>query len=455
MQANRRHTPLFPIAVFLIIAAASAPVWGTNSIDKLLPNNESLEIPVKKSSLVKLKTPVDRVSIVAPEIADVNIVDPKQILITAASVGETSLLLWTKDGQTRAIDVKVVWNTKAIQDAIQAILPDEAIEVVSMEGGAALKGEAHSLDAADRAMEIAQSYVPKVINMMTVPGLQQVLLKVKIAEVASSFRDEMGFNFIYHGGSIQGGSLLGDLITGDMTQGGTVDMSDVVTLFFGLPNSDVKGFLQALKSKGWIHMLAQPNLIARSGETANFLAGGEFPIPVVQGGASTNAVTIEYKEFGVRLQFTPTVMDAESIHLDISPEVSDLDFSTGVKMGGFMVPSLITRRAHTVIDLKNGQTFAIAGLMSQNKQKNTRKVPGAGDIPILGALFSGKEISQKETELLIMVTPHLVAPLENGETMEMPTPPELVPSLTLPKEEAKKESEPANKKPRSLNHKGR
>ena len=397
--------------------------WGSPTIDQLLPNKESLEIVVKKSFLVKLKAPAERVSVVAPEIADVQILDPKEILVTGVSVGETSLIIWTADKKARTLDLRVLWNTEAIQKTIRQILPDEVIEVISLKDGVALQGQVRNLQSLDKALEITQSYTPKVVNLLQVPGIQQVLLKVKIAEVASSFRSEAGINFLINRKSFTGGSSLGNLVSGDLSSG-NVDMSDVVTLFFGFPKSDVRGFIQALKSKGWIHVLAQPNLIARSGETANFLAGGEFPIPVVQSGSMSNAVTIEYKEFGVRLSFTPTVLGDGNIHLDISPEVSDLDFSNGIKIGGFVVPTLVIRRAHTVVQLGDGQTFAIAGLLSQNKQKTRRKIPGLGEVPILGSLFSGKEISEKETELLIMVTPHLIAPLENGEAYEMPKPEE-------------------------------
>ncbi len=424
MQGTGRLHTLFSIAVLLMALSGNRPIWATSTIEELLPNNERLELIVKKSVLVKLVSPAERVSIVATEIADVNIVDPQQILITATAVGETSLLVWTTDGNTRAIDITVRWNTEQVEETLHRLMPDEAINVESMDDGIALQGMVRSPDAVGKAMEIAQSYVPKVLNFLQVPGVQQVLLKVKIAEVASSFRDELGFNFLVSDSSFRAGTLQGDLISGDLSSAGSVEMSDVVTTFFGIPSSDISGFIQALKSKGWLHVLAQPNLIARSGETANFLAGGEFPIPVVQSGLSSS-LSIEFKEFGIRLQFTPTVLADGNIHLDISPEVSDLDFSNGLKLGGFVVPALITRRAHTVIQLQDGQTFAIAGLLSNTKQKTSRRLPGMSRIPILGTLFTGKEISEKETELLIMVTPHLIAPLENGEMYEMPMPIEI------------------------------
>lgn len=406
----------------LLIAAVNTIVLALPAIEELITNQEQLDIVVKKSFLVRLNQNAERVSVVAPDIADVQIIDPQQILITGNAVGETSLIIWTEDGNTRMININVKWNTAPIKQSIQHMLPNEAIEVVPMENGVALRGQASSIEAVDQALEISQQFAPNVVNMLDVPGRYQVLLKVKIAEVASSFRKEAGFNFLINNKDFVGGSTIGNLISGSLTGQGDVEMSDAVTLFFGLPNSDVAGFIQALKQRGWIHVLAQPNLIARSGETASFLAGGEFPIPVAQGGAFANSITIEYKEFGVRLRFTPTVLDNKTIHLDINPEVSDLDFSQGLQLSGFVIPTVITRRAQTVVQLRDGQTFAIAGLLSNIRQKISRKVPIVGEVPFFGTLFSSKEINERETELLIMVTPHLIAPLEDGEKYSMPQP---------------------------------
>ncbi len=404
----------------LTLFYSSMNVWALPTIEELLPSNEQLELVVNKSAMVRLKQPAMRVSIVSPEIADVQILEPKQILLTARSVGETSLIVWLEDKSTRTIDVVVRWNTRLIKEAIQNTLPGEAIEVLPLDRGVVLQGQVHKIGNADRAVQIAQSYAPKVINLLEIPGVHQVLLKVKIAEVARSFRQEAGIDFQVFDKSVQGGSLLNGLASGDLSGSSGLNVSEAVTLFFGLPSSNANVFVQALKEKGLLRILAEPNLVARSGESANFLAGGEFPIPVAQGGAFANAITIEYKEFGVRLQFTPTVVDTKSIRLDIAPEVSDLDFSQGLKIGGYIVPTVITRRAKTVVLLDDGQTFAIAGLISRNKQKIRKKVPLAGDIPVFGGLFRGGEISEKETELLIMVTPYLVSPLQDGTRYEMP-----------------------------------
>ncbi len=403
----------------LVVCVFIVSIRATPTIKELMPNQETIEIPVKKSVIVKLNEIAEQVSVVAPEIADVHIVDPRQLLITAVSVGETSVIVWTAEGKTRMITVLVHWNTLSINKSLSQMLPDDALEAVPIENSVALHGTANSLNSAERALEITRSYVPKVVDMMKVPGEQQVLLKVKIAEVANNFRYEEGFNFLINSDDVVAANKLNNLISGDFAQGGDITMSDAVTTFFSFPKSDVAAFIQALKERGWIHVLAEPNLVSRSGETASFLAGGEFPIPVPQG--IGDAITVEYKEFGVRLKFTPTVMDQSTIHLDIAPEVSDLDFSSGVTISGFTVPTIVTRRAHTVVQLHEGQTFAIAGLISQNSQRQNGRIPYVGDIPILGRFFQRKEITEEETELLIMVTPYLVAPLDDGESYRMPS----------------------------------
>ncbi|MBN2327376.1 MAG: type II and III secretion system protein family protein [Candidatus Omnitrophica bacterium] len=392
--------------------------WALPTIDELLPSNEQLTVVVNKSALVKLNQPVKRVSIVAPDIADVQILEEKQILVTAQSVGETTLVIWQEDGSVRTIDVIVEVNTKQLSDTLLYTMPDEAIEVVPMNQGVALRGQIQEIGKVDQAMSIASSYSEEVVNLMDVPGVHQVMLKVRIAEVARSFSEEAGVNFQILDDSFQGTNVLGGLVSGNLNSP-DLSVSDAVTMFLGFPKSDVNVFIQALQERGLLQILAEPNLVARSGETASFLAGGEFPVPIVQGGIS-DSISVEYKEFGVRLTFTPTVLSPRDIRLDLSPEVSDLDFAQGVVLSGFQIPTVITRRVQTVVHLKDGQSFAIAGLLSKNKQKNHRKVPFVGDIPLLGGLFRGSELSEDETELLIMVTPHLVAPLLDGPSYPMP-----------------------------------
>jgi pilus assembly protein CpaC len=413
----------FCIGVFIgigIVISINVNCYAFPPVNDFCPENEQLEVVVKKSRLINLHRPATRVSIVAPEIADVQVLDPQQILLTGQKVGETTLIIWDEMNKPRMIDVVVRWNTKLIKETIRNSFPDEAIDVVPLNQGVLLKGQARDIGNVDQALHIANSFAPRVINMISTPGIHQVMLKVRIAEVARSFREEIGFNFQALGSDVQAGSVLGNLVSGTINSTDGVSVSDAVTLFLGFPNSNVAAFIQALNEKGMLRMLAEPNLVARSGEKASFLAGGEYPIPVSQGGLGGNAITIEYREYGVKLDFTPTVLNQNSIHLDIEPEVSDLDFANGVELSGVNVPGLITRKAKTVIRLQNGQTFAIAGLISRSKQKIRRKVPVVGDIPLLGGIFRGGELTENETELLIMVTPHLIAPINQPDLNNLP-----------------------------------
>lgn len=402
--------------------------WGYESlIEAYLPKNDRIEMFINKSHLIRLRKPVEQVSVVQPEIVEVQVMSPQEILLNAKSIGETSLMIWTGEGEYQQMDVRVKWNVDQIKESINHFLPDEAIEVVSLSDGIALKGNIHNIAALEQAVQVASSFTPKVLNFLNVPGNQQVLLRVRIAEVARNFREDLGFNFLVTDENVLAGNLLGNLASGDFASGddnSDIQLSDAVTIFFGLQKGDVFTFLQALKREGMIHILAEPNLIARSGQNATFLAGGEYPYPVLQtgsGGGNSNAITIEFKEFGVRLNFTPTIVDKGEIMLDVSPEVSDLDFANGITIGGFNVPSLVSRRAHTVVKLDDGQTFAIAGLISRTRQDTKQKVPVLGDMPLLGNLFRGSNKNVQETELLILVTPHIVGQVDHIEESITPT----------------------------------
>lgn len=415
-QANHTITIL---TMFILMLFQEHSGWTLPTLEELIQKNERLQLAVDKSQILKLRTPAKRVSIVSTTIADVQILDPNQVLISAKSTGETSLIVWMQDGSTLTLDVVVNWNIQQIKNVFDAVMPDEAIEIISLDNGVALQGSVSKTSAAVQAVELAESFVPHVVNLLEVPGIHQVMLKVKIAEVARSYGDEFGVDFRSTNDSVAGGSLLGGLISGNLNSN-TVSVSDAATMFFGFPNSNFDVFVKAMQAKGLLYIMAEPNLVARSGETASFLAGGEFPIPVVQSGLNSS-ITIEYREFGVRLNFTPTVISQKTIQLDITPEVSDLDFSRGVNIGGFVIPVITTRRASTSVKLNHGQTFAIAGLINQQKQKTNKKIPGLGGIPLFGNLFKSRELAEVETELLIMVTPYLVAPLEEGQKFSLPT----------------------------------
>lgn len=414
-QANVRLTNfILPCSVFFSLVSLSHPVCALPTLEELVSSGERIEISVNKSQLVLAETIVTRVSVVASEVADVQILDPKQILVSAKTVGQTSLIIWTEDGKTRTIEVAVNCNTDQIKEAIQKVFPDEAIEVIPLADAVALRGYVSEISVVKQVVEITESFGLKAVNLLTVPGSHQVLLRVKIAEVSRTFRSQKGIDLFVTDWDVSDDFF----VTTNLYEG--IGLGDSTMLFFNLPEDHLSAFIQFMKDRGLLHMLAEPNLIARSGETASFLAGGEIPIPVAQAGAVAGAITIEYKEYGVRLNFTPTVITEETIRLDIAPEVSELDYARSVTVAGHEIPGISTRRAQTVVKLDNGQTFAIAGLVSQSKRKSARRNLPFGGIPVVGTLFRGGELRAEETELLIMVTPHLIAPLDSEEPYKMP-----------------------------------
>ena len=287
-----------------------------------------------------------------------------------------------------------------------------------------LSGEVSGATKLSQALEIAEAYMPKkVINLLQVAGVNQVMLEVRVAEMSRTLTRRLGFNFsIFKDGANFGLSLLDSLAAlSDAIPGAGVpfglNVSPAVSSIFRFDTNGVTitGFIDALKENGLAKILAEPTLVTLSGQEASFLAGGEFPIPVSQ---RLDAITVEFKTFGVALNFTPHVVDGKKMSIRVTPEVSQLDFSNAVTISGFLIPALTTRMASTVIELDDGQSFAIAGLLNQNVREVVSKYPVLGDIPILGALFRSSSFQKEETELVIIVTPHLVKPLNmNAQTL--------------------------------------
>ena len=315
--------------------------------------------------------------------------------------------------------LKVEISPSRFKEILYQVLPSEKdIQVTLTPEGIALSGTVSSTANLSQALAMAETYFPgKVVNLLQVGGIHQVMLEVRVAEISRSLLKRLGINFAYLSGSGNnlGLSLLGSLTglpslpaVGSPSAG--IDISSTVNgiLRFLAGGTTWTFFIDALKEEGLLNILAEPTLITLSGKTANFLAGGEFPVPV----PSENGITIEYKPFGVGLNFTPTVLSEKKINLQVAPEVSQLDFSKGVSVGGFLVPSLTTRRVSTVVELADGQSFAIAGLLSHDIREVASRFPVLGEIPVLGALFRSSNFQKNETELIIIVTPHLVKPLD-------------------------------------------
>lgn len=378
-----------------------------------------IQVEAGTHRLLRQTATVTRVAVGDPKIADVNVINGRELLITGKSLGVTSLMIW-QAGKTTEYRVRV----GGVTDPARASNPDPELAGATVERGAAVAGQLPNLLAHRRASIGAANGKDPVADSSFVAGDTQVMTEIRIAEMSRTTAQSYGFQFLKNslnttaGISGPGGlsSITRDSSNPGYTVGsssGFVPLQNAFNLVFGNSNRDFFGVLSLLEGKGLARVLAEPSLVASSGQTASFLAGGEFPIPVSQGGGSGSAaaITIEYKEFGVRLNLTPTVLSRDRIALKVAPEVSELDYSAGIQIGGVSVPALNVRRTDTTVELGDGETFVISGLVSNNMQANVNKLPWLGSVPILGAFFKNTTNNRTEKELVMIVTPHLVRPM--------------------------------------------
>jgi pilus assembly protein CpaC len=383
-----------------------------------------LRVMVGKSLLINTTERLRRISITDPAIAWAQVITPTQILVHGRSPGEISLLIWDESERSRSFDLRVDVDVSACAEEEHRVFPDEQITVTPSRAAVVLSGHVSTEDVAKRAGELASAYSPRVVNVLTFGpvGAQEVLLQVKFAEVDRTALTQLGVNFISTGA----GNTIGTITTGQFggfgTQqlgqsngsGGTTTsgetINNVLNLFLFRPDINFGAVIQALQTKNLLQILAEPNLIAVNGKEASFLAGGQFPFPIVQPGNGFTAVTISFKEFGVRLQFTPVITPNGNIHLKVAPEVSTLDFANALTISGFTVPALSTRRAETEFELQDGQSFVIAGLMDNRVTDIYNKIPGLGDIPILGNFFRSKSVQKSNSELMVLCTVKRISP---------------------------------------------
>ena len=418
---------ILALLIFPIISLASDAV----ELQTLEP--QKLTLVSGKSIVLRSAAPVSRVSVAAPEVADFLILSANEIYITGKAAGSTNLTLWQNKKLVAIFDLEVGYDLSRLKQEMHEILPEEeALQVISTNDSITLSGKISSAANLSQAVALVKSYAPegKVNNFVEVGGVHQVMLEVRVAEMGRSITRRLGINFAGQKGDQFGVSLLGNLAQLQDAIVGVNPLlaSPAVNALFRFDTGDVTwtGIIDALKEDGLVKILAEPTLITLSGQSANFLAGGEFPVPVPQG---LGTVGIEYKPFGVGLIFTPTVLNKEKISIQVTPEVSELDFSTAVRIEGFVTPGISTRRASTTVELGDGQSFAIAGLLRETVLTNVQKFPILGDIPILGALFQSKSFQKRKTELVIIVTPHLVKPLDMAK-VSLPTDFYVEPSAT-------------------------
>jgi pilus assembly protein CpaC len=380
----------------------------------------SYDLTVGKSVIFKSSQAIKSASIADPEIAECVSLSPSEIYVVAKAPGATRLIISQAGKAMFTYDLTVVYDIAGLKQKLNEMIPDEeSIQVVATNKSLTLSGRISSAAKLSQALAIAEGFAPKggINNLLEVAGVHQVMLEVRMAEMSKSLGKKLGFNFAYSNGEDFGLSRLASLTSlASVAAGGPLALSvapAVNALFrFKKGNSTWTNFIDALKEDGLVKILAEPTLIALSGQSANFLAGGEFPVPVPQG---LGTVAIEYKSFGVGLAFTPIVLDDKKINIKVAPEVSELDFSTRLVLENTVIPGISLRRASTTVELGDGQSFAIAGLLKDNTRDSFSKYPLLGEIPVLGALFRSSDFQRSETELIIIITPHIVKPLDTAK----------------------------------------
>ena len=390
---------------------------------------ERITLTVGRSTVVATDFPITRIAITDPAVADAVAVQPRELLVDAKGPGTVSLIVWGADTR-RHYEIVVNPAVSPIQDRLRGLFPDEPIAVTTTNGTIILSGRVSSAEVMTRAAEIAAAIAgdATLVNLLQAGGdlpPQQVMLQVRFAEVsrraiselgATLFTGNSGFKDFLARSSTQQFAAP-DLEEGAQSGDSRLTFSDFLNLFLFNTKHDIGVVIRALQTKGLFQSLAEPNLIAYNGQEASFLAGGEIPIPVVQG--ATGTVTIVFKEFGVRLTFRPTIT-GDTIRLKVRPEVSTLDFSNGIDLQGFRIPALSSRRAETEVELRNGQSFAIAGLLDNLTQEQVGAVPWLSKLPVLGNLFKSKSTRSERTELMVLITPRLVRPLDPDEVPALP-----------------------------------
>lgn len=420
-----RRAAMLCAPMALAIASPAAAQYPGNGI-----HVGTLEIPVNKSQVVTADRNIAKVLVGNEEIADIVPLTEQSIYVLGKATGTTSLTLYDSRGRVLSVmDIAVGPDAEAFRGQVSRLMPGNNIDAHISGDSLILTGLANNAGAIDRAVQLAHTYAgDKVVNMISLGSSQQVMVEVRFAEVRREIGEDIGMRgFAFdRGGNLDGVFGPGASATnGVLNAAGIQNSFGILNATFGALGIDFDLYLNALEDKGFAKTLAEPTLVALSGEKASFLAGGEFPIPIVQsgdgsGGDGAGRVTVEFKPFGVSLGFTPTVLGDDTINLIVEPEVSSIDPAASIRINGISIPGLQTRRASTTLELRDGESFAIAGLLQQDFKSTVSQIPLLGSIPILGALFRSTQFQKGETELLIVVTPRLVRPIRPDQ-VKLPT----------------------------------
>ena len=440
LQGRRPAAFFAALVVYIIVILVAAPQAqqpvfnptgaASATVVRDAVSGSEIDLMVGRSTVLNIGSAIARVSLTVPDIADALVTSPSQLLIHGKKPGTISMFVWDKAGAISTFEVKVRHDLSALAAQLKQLFPGEEISVLGSGKDVVISGTVSSKYVIEKAADVAGGYVAKkedVVNMLKQQegvASNQVMLRVRFAEVSRSAMQELGVSMFANGSGSSDqwyGRTAPSGSPGPNFEDGKLVFSDFLNLFIFNGKENLGAVVKALSNKGLFQSLAEPNLIATNGKEASFLAGGEYPYPVVQSGSGTNSVTITFKEFGVRLSFTPTVLGGDLVHLKVKPEVSSLDFANAVVIDGFRVPALSTRRTETEVELRDGQTFAIAGLMNNTLTNSMSKIPGIGDIPILGLLFKSKAHQKNQTELVVMITPTIIKKGQMGVSEGLPS----------------------------------
>ncbi|MEO8026454.1 MAG: type II and III secretion system protein family protein [Bryobacteraceae bacterium] len=424
-QVSPRGAGVFAVFAVAALALAAMPLTAQTAA-------EDLRLTVGKSVVIDYPSDIRQISTSNPEILDASPVTTREILLHGKGLGAATMVVWSKSGQRTFYNVNVELNLEPLRKILKDSFPNETLRVYSSRESISLSGRVSSKEVAERAVAMAQSFSKVVVNnLQLAPAAvdKQILLRVKFAELDRNVASDYGVNLVSTGAT----NTIGRTTTGQYSPpsatsigGGSgsnsnnFTITDALNIFAFRPDLNLGAFIKALQAKGVLQILAEPNLVTSNGKEANFLVGGEFPIPVLQGGSNSGAVTIQFREFGIRLKFTPQITENNTIKLQLRQEVSTIDIANGVSLNGFRIPALSTRKAETDIELTEGQSFIVAGLVDNRETESYSKIPGLGSIPIFGALFKSRSDNRSRSELVVMVTPEFTTPLGPNDPKPIP-----------------------------------